>query len=40
MKAIKDGTHANGQSAVMKCIMANVNEEEMKILADWIAGQN
>lgn len=40
MKAIKDGTRANGQSAVMKGIMANVSEEEMKILADWIAGQN
>ena len=39
MKAIKDGTRANGQSAVMKGIMANVSEDEMKILADWIAGQ-
>ena len=39
MKAIKDGTRANGQSAVMKGIMANVSEEEMKVLSDWIAGQ-
>jgi cytochrome c len=40
MKAIKDGTRTNGQSAVMKPMMMNVSEEEMKILADWIAGQN
>ena len=39
MQAIKDGTRANGQSAVMKGIMANVSEEEMKVLSDWIAGQ-
>ncbi len=39
MKAIKDGARANGQSAVMKGIMANVSEEEMKVIADWVAGQ-
>lgn len=39
MKAIKDGARNNGQSAVMKGIMAGVSEDEMKILADWIAGQ-
>lgn len=40
MKAIKDGSRANGQSAAMKAMMVNVSEEEIKILADWIAGQN
>lgn len=39
MKAIKDGTRANGQTAVMKGIMATVSEEEMKTLSEWIAGQ-
>lgn len=39
MKAIKDGTRANGQSAVMKAIMAGVTEEEMKVIAEWLAGQ-
>jgi cytochrome c len=39
MKAIKDGTRTNGQSAAMKPMMMNVSEEEMKIIADWIAGQ-
>ncbi|MBT8043328.1 MAG: cytochrome c [Verrucomicrobiae bacterium] len=39
LKAIKDGTRNNGQSAAMKAIMANVNDEEMKQLAEWLSGQ-
>ena len=39
MKAIKDGTRTNGQSAVMKPMMMNVSDEEIKAIADWIAGQ-
>ena len=39
MKAIKDGTRSNGQSAVMKAIMAGVTDDEIKILAEWLAGK-
>ena len=39
MKAIKDGTRTNGQSAVMKPMMLNVSDEEMKAISEWIAGQ-
>ncbi|MEJ6570640.1 MAG: c-type cytochrome [Akkermansiaceae bacterium] len=39
MKAIKDGSRANGQSAAMRALMTGVNEEEMKILSEWLAGQ-
>ncbi len=37
MKDIKDGTRANGLSAAMKGIMHLVSDEEMKILADYVA---
>lgn len=37
MKDIKSGTRANGQSAVMKGIIAGVSDEEMKAIADWLA---
>ncbi len=39
MKAIKDGSRSNGQSAVMKGIMAGVSDDEIKTLAEWLAGQ-
>ena len=39
MKAIKDGTRSNGQSAAMKGIMAGVTEDEIKIIAAWLAGK-
>jgi len=38
LKAFKDGTRKNGQAATMTAIMANVSEEEIKTLAEWIAG--
>jgi len=37
MKDIKDGTRTNGLSAAMKGIMHLVSDEEMKILADYVA---
>ncbi len=37
MKDIKSGTRANGQSAVMKGVIAGVSEEEMKAMAEWLA---
>ncbi len=37
MKDIASGDRANSQSAAMKAIMAIVSEEEMKILADYVA---
>ncbi len=40
MKAIKDGTRSNGQSAAMKALMANVSEDEIKTLAEWLEGKN
>ena len=36
MKDIKSGTRANGQSAVMKGIIAGVSDEEMKAIAEWL----
>jgi cytochrome c553 len=39
MKAIKDGTRSNGQSAAMKAIMASVTEEEIKTIAEWLEGK-
>ena len=38
MKAIKNGTRNNGQSAAMMGIMANVSEDEIKTLAEWLSG--
>ena len=37
MKDIKSGTRANGQSAAMKGAMGLVSEEEMRVIADWLA---
>lgn len=38
LKDIKSGARSNGQSVVMKGIMAAVSEEEMKVLAGWLSG--
>jgi len=38
MKDIKSGDRANGQTALMKGIIANVSEEEMGKIAEYIAG--
>jgi cytochrome c len=37
MKDIKSGTRSNGNTAAMKGVMGLVNEEEMRIIADWLA---
>lgn len=37
MKDIKSGARANGQSAAMKGIMHLVTEDEMKVIADFVA---
>ena len=37
MKDIKSGKRHNGQTAVMKGIIAGVSEDEMKAIADWLA---
>jgi cytochrome c len=37
MKDIKSGARSNGQTAAMKGVMGLVNEEEMRIIADWLA---
>lgn len=39
MKDIKSGARNNGQTAAMKGVMGLVNEEEMRVLADWLAEQ-
>ncbi len=39
LKDIKSGARDNGQSAVMKGIMAAVSEEDMKVLAGWLSKQ-
>ncbi|MCP4993989.1 MAG: c-type cytochrome [Gammaproteobacteria bacterium] len=38
MKAIKDGTRANGQSVVMKGIMAGVTDADTAVLAEYLSG--
>lgn len=38
LKAFKDGTRNNGQAKTMSAIMGTVSDEEIKILAEWIAG--
>jgi len=38
LKDIKSGARSNGQSVVMKGIMAAVSEEEMEVLAAWLSG--
>lgn len=37
MKDIKSGARSNGQTAAMKGVMGLVNEEEMRIIADWLS---
>lgn len=39
MKDIKTGTRSNGQSAVMKGIVAAVSDEDMKTIAEWLSKQ-
>ena len=39
MKDIQSGNRANGQSAAMKAVVQNVTEEEMIVLADFIANE-
>ena len=38
MKDIKSGARSNGQSAVMKGIVAAISDEELDVLAKYIAG--
>ena len=38
MKDIKSGARSNGQSAAMKGIMAAVEENDIRTLADWLSG--
>lgn len=37
MKDIKSGARNNGQSAAMKAVMHLVNDQEMKVIADWLS---
>jgi cytochrome c len=37
MKDIKSGARSNGQTAAMKGVMGLVNEEEMRLIADWLS---
>ncbi len=39
LRDFKNGSRSNGQAAVMLGLMAGVNEEEMRALADWLAAQ-
>ncbi len=39
MKDIKSGARANGQSAMMKGIVANVSDEEFAAIAKWLSTQ-
>jgi cytochrome c len=39
MKDIKSGARNNGQTAAMKAIIAQVSDEEMQAIADWLASQ-
>jgi cytochrome c len=38
MKDIKSGARSNGNTAAMKGVMHLVNDAEMKVLSDWLAG--
>ncbi len=38
MKDIKSGKRNNGQTAAMKAIIMQVSEDEMKAIAEWLAG--
>lgn len=37
MKKIKDGTRSNDHSVAMRNVMHLINEEEMAVIADWLA---
>jgi cytochrome c len=37
MKDIKSGARANGQTAAMKGVMHLVSDEDLKVIADWLA---
>ena len=37
MKDIKEGKRTNGGTAAMKGVMHLVSEEEMRVIADWLA---
>jgi len=39
LRDIKSGVRTNAMTAAMNGIMQNVNEDEMRILADWIGAQ-
>lgn len=39
LRDIKAGARTNGQSVVMMGIMANVSDDEMRAIADWLATQ-
>lgn len=39
LKDIKSGARSNGQSGVMKGILAAVSEPEMQEIASWLSGQ-
>ena len=39
MKDIKSGARSNGQSAVMKGIVAAVSDDELKAIAEWLSKQ-
>jgi len=39
LRDIKNGSRNNGQSMVMKGITANVSDEEMRTIANWLAAQ-
>jgi cytochrome c len=38
MQDIKSGARDNGNTAAMKGVMHLVNDEELKVIADWLAG--
>jgi len=38
MTDIKSGARSNGQSAVMKGVIASVSEDEIKALAEYLSG--
>ena len=39
LRDIKSGARSAGQAAVMMGIMANVSDEEMRAIAEWLATQ-
>jgi len=38
MKDIKSGARSNGQSLAMKAVMHLVTDDEMKLIAEYVAG--